>query len=93
LVASVFAGGTGLVASDGLPLVRVSDDPGFDRLAVVAGPTPGTAQFYQGDGACVEQYSVSNLGEITAFDAGTIEMEGGVEKAPPPEEDPETPTP
>jgi hypothetical protein len=93
LAASVFAGGTGLVASDGLPLVRVSEDPGFGRLAVVAGPTPGTAQFYQGDGACVEQYSVSNLGEITAFDAGTIEMEGGVEKTPPPEEDPEAPTP
>ena len=93
LAASVFAGGTGLVASDGLPLVRVSEDPGFGRLAVVAGPTPGTAQFYQGDGACVEQYSVSNLGEITAFDAGAIEMEGGVEKTPPPEEDPEPPTP
>ena len=93
LAASVFAGGTGLVASDGLPLVRVSEDPGFGRLAVVAGPTPGTAQFYQGDGACVEQYSVSNLGEITAFDAGAIEMEGGVEKTPPPEEDPELPTP
>jgi len=93
LAASVFAGGTGLVTSDGLPLVRVSEDPGFGRLAVVAGPAPGAAQFYQGDGACVEQYSVSNLGDITAFDAGTIEMEGGVEKTPPPEEDPEPPTP
>ena len=93
LVASVFAGGTGLVTSDGLPLVRVSDDPGFGRLAVVPGPTPGTAQFYQGDGACVEQYSIANLGEITAFDAGAIEMEGGAEKAPPPAEDPEATTP
>ena len=93
LRASTFAGGSGLATVDGLPLVRVSDEAGFSRLAVIPGPTPGTAQFYQGDSACVEQYSIANLGEITALDAGAIEMEGGAEKAPPPEEDPEAPTP
>ena len=93
LRASALGGGTGLITADGLPLVRVSDDEGFGRLAVVAGQTPGTAQFYQGDGACVEQYGITNLGEITAINAGTVEMEGGSEKAPPPDEDPETATP
>ena len=88
LRASAFGGGTGLVAVDGLPLVRVSDDTGFGRFAVVSGPTPGTARFYQGDGACVEEYGVENLGEITAINAGTVEMEGGgAEKVPPPEDD------
>jgi hypothetical protein len=82
-----------LVAGDGLPLVRVSEEPGFTRLMVLPGFAPGTARFYQGDVACVEQYNLVNLGDITAFDAGSIEMEGGVEKAPPPEEDPETARP
>lgn len=93
LRASALGEGTGLVTSDGLPLVRVSEDAGFGRLAVVAGQAAGSAQFYQGDGACVEQYGIENLGEITAINAGTIEMEGGTEKLPPPAEDPETPTP
>jgi hypothetical protein len=93
LRAAALGGGTGLITADGLPLVRVSGDEGFGRLAVVAGQTPGTAQFYQGDGACVEEYGITNLGEITALNAGTIDMEGGAEKAPPPEEDPEIPTP
>lgn len=93
LRAAAVGDGTGLVTGDGLPLVRVSGESGFGRLLVVAGATPETAQFYQGDGACVQQYNIANLGDMTAFDAGTIEMEGGAEKAPPPEEDPETPTP
>jgi hypothetical protein len=41
----------------------------------------------------VEQFNLVNLDDITALDAGTIEMEGGAEKAPPPEEDPEEPMP
>ncbi len=93
LRAGAVGGGTGLVAGDGLPLVRVSEEPGFTRLMVLPGFAPGTARFYQGDVACVEQYNLVNLGDITAFDAGSIEMEGGVEKAPPPEEDPETARP
>jgi len=91
--ASAFEGGTGLVTTDGLPLVRVSDDPGFARYMVVPGSTPDALKFYQGDGACVEQYDISNLGQIAAFDAGTIEMEGGTEKVPPPEEEVPEPSP
>ena len=93
LRATAIGDGTGLVTADGLPLVRVSEEAGFGRLAVVAGQAQNTAHFYQGDGACVEQYGIGNLGDITAINAGTIEMEGGTEKMPPAEEDPESPTP
>ena len=91
--AAAFDGGTGLVTTDGLPLVRISAEPGFARLMVAPGSLPGTAQFYQGDGACVEQYDISNLGQIAAFDAGTIEMQGGAEKPAPPEEEIPEPSP
>jgi len=90
---AVFDGGTGLVTTDGLPLVRVSEEENFARLMVRPGTSPGTAQFYQGDGACVEEYSLANLGEMASFDAGTIEMEGGAEKAPPPGEAEPEPSP
>lgn len=91
--ASAFEDGTGLVTTDGLPLVRVSAAPGFARFMLVPGASPDTLRFYQGDGACVEQYDLSNLGRIAAFDAGTIEMEGGTEKPAPPEEELAEPTP
>jgi len=91
--ASAFQSGTGLATADGLPLVRVSTEPGFARFMVVPGSSPDNVRFYQGDGACVEQYSLSNLDRIAAFDAGTIEMEGGAEKLPPPEEEIPEPSP
>ena len=78
--------GTGLGATDGLPLLRVSGEAGYGRVMMVEGNAPGTARFFQGDGACVEEYSVTNLEDITAFDAGTIEMAGGHEAEAPPEE-------
>jgi len=93
LRAAVFDGGTGLVTTDGLPLVRVSGEEGFTRLMLQPGTSPGTARFYQGDGACVEEYSLTGLADMAAFDAGTIEMEGGAEKAPPPGEDQPEPSP
>jgi len=77
--------GTGLAATDGLPLLRISSEGGYGRVMMVAGNTPGTARFFQGDGACVEEYSVANLPDITAFDAGTVEMAGGHEAVPPAE--------
>ncbi len=40
---------------------------------------PGTARFFQSDGACVEEYAIANLADIIAFDAGVIAMEGGHE--------------
>ena len=80
--------GAGLATTDGLPLLRVSDEPGFGRVMLVAGAAPNTARFFQGDGACVEEYSLKNLGDITAFDAGTIEMTAAGEATPPPAVEP-----
>lgn len=80
--------GTGLATTDGLPLLRVSGEPGFGRVMLVAGTAANTARFFQGDGACVEEYALGNLGDITAFDAGTIEMTETGEATPPPAVEP-----
>lgn len=77
--------GTGLSTMDGLPLVRVSDQPDSRRVMMVAAPEPDTVRFFQGDGASVEEYRIANLGQITAFDAGLIEMAGGGSEAEAPE--------
>lgn len=89
LQASLRESGTGLQTTDGLPLLRVSDEAGFRRVMLVPGPAENTARFFQGDGACVEEYALSGLGNITSFDAGTIKMSGGSEAAPPPAADEE----
>jgi len=76
-----------LGTTDGLPLLRVSTGTGYNRVLIVPGADENTARFFQGDGACVEEYSLSNLGDITSFDAGTIKMSGGHEIVPPPLEE------
>ncbi len=84
------AAGSGLAAVDGLPLLRVSDSDAFRRVMVIGGADGHSARFFQGDGACVEEYEITNLGDIAAFDAGEIVMASTGEAAPPPVEDPET---
>ena len=79
--------GTGLMTTDGLPLLRVSGETGYGRVMMVEGHTPGAARFFQGDGACVEEYALTNLAQMTAFDAGTIEMAGAEEAEAPAEVD------
>lgn len=74
-----------LSTADGLPLLRVSTGGGYKRVMVVPGATENSARFFQGDGACVEEYSLGQLGDITSFDAGTIKMTAGHEVATPPE--------
>lgn len=79
--------GTGLSTTDGLPLLRITEQAGFGRVMLLRGETPNTARFFQGDGACVEEYQVSGLDDIISFDAGTIEMTGmGEAPSPPPVE-------
>lgn len=68
-----------LQTTDGLPLLRVSSGSNYRRLLIVPGPNENTARFFQGDGACVEEYALSGLGHMTSFDAGTIKMSGGEE--------------
>jgi len=93
LSATTNAAGPVLQSDDGLPLLRVSSGTGYNRVMVVAGPNDNTARFFQGDGACVEEFSLSGLGNMTSFDAGTIKMAGGAEAAPPPPEDPQSAAP
>ena len=71
-----------LQTTDGLPLLRVSEGSGYQRVLLVPGPNENTARFFQGDGACVEEYALSGLGNITSFDAGTIKMSSGEEALP-----------
>jgi len=82
--------GTGLATTDGLPLMRVSGEEWFGRVMLVPGTSADTARFFQGDGACVEEYALSRLGDIMAFDAGRIEMTPTGEATPPPIEEPES---
>ena len=81
--------GTGLATTDGLPLLRVTTQPGIGRVMLVRGDEADTARFFQGDGACVEEYAISGLGDIKAFDAGDIEMTGSGEAPPPPPVEPD----
>jgi hypothetical protein len=80
LRAATHESGPGIGTTDGLPLLRVSSQAGFRRVMLVPGDQENTARFFQGNEACVEEYSLTNLGDITSFDAGTIKMAGGVEE-------------
>ena len=81
--------GTYLKSTDGLPLLRISDEPVYGRVMLTPGTSPDSAKFFQGDGACIEEYAISRLGEIMSFDAGTIEMTESGEATPPPAADPD----
>lgn len=87
LRATLLKTGPVLGTTDGLPLLRVSTGNGDNRVMIVPGGEENTARFFQGDGSCVEEYALSNLGDITSFDAGTIKMAGGDETSAPPFEE------
>lgn len=55
---------------------------------LVPGAAANTAMFFQGDSACVEEYALGKLGDITAFDAGNIEMTETGEAPPKPAVEP-----
>ena len=86
--------GTGLATADGLPLLRVSAEAGYERVLMVPGSEPDSARFFQGNGVSVEEFLLTNLSDITSFDAGTINMTGqGREATPPPPIEPKLPDP
>ena len=66
--------GTILVASDGLPLVHVSETPHL-RWAVL-GRQPGVkaVTVFESDGSVVAEYKVARIANMMAFDAGEIEL-------------------
>ena len=93
LHAATNAAGPLLQTGDGLPLLRISSSAGYRRVMVIAGPNENTARFFQGDGACVEEYALSGLENMTSFDAGTIKMAGGAEATAPAGEEPQPAAP
>lgn len=93
LRAAMQSGVPTLATSDGLPLLRLSAAAGYGGAMMLPGDKENSARFFQGDEACVEEYSLSNLGDITSFDAGTLKMKGGQESAPPPAEEPQSAAP
>ena len=65
--------GSVLKTADGLPLVSVSETTGVTR--VVLSPTAENAiDVFQDDDAVVEQFRVTKLDQMMAFDAGDFEL-------------------
>ncbi len=75
LVVDKDADGSYLRTADGLPLRTISDTPNLTRTLL----TPhraNTLDVFQDDGAVVEQYRVSRLDQMMAFDCGEFELKG-----------------
>jgi len=73
LAVGVDADGSFLKTADGLPLRTISDTPNLTRT-LLARPNKDTLDVFQDDGAVVEQYRVSNLEQMIAFDCGDFEL-------------------
>ena len=58
---------------DGLPLRTISETPHLTR-ALLARPNENALDVFQDDGAVVEQFRISNLAEMIAFDCGDFEL-------------------
>jgi hypothetical protein len=73
LAVGLDADGSFLKTADGLPLRTISDTPNLTRT-LLARPNKNTLDVFQDDGAVVEQYRVSNLEQMIAFDCGDFEL-------------------
>ncbi len=73
LAVGIDADGSFLKTADGLPLRTISDTPNLTRT-LLARPNKNTLDVFQDDGAVVEQYRVSNLEQMIAFDCGDFEL-------------------
>ncbi|HEY3663384.1 MAG TPA: hypothetical protein VGL24_09560 [Chthoniobacterales bacterium] len=73
LAIGIDADGSYLKAADGLPLRTISDTPNLSR-SLAARHNDDALDIYQDDGAVVEQFRVSNLAEMIAFDCGDFEL-------------------
>ncbi|MGH8094601.1 MAG: FlgD immunoglobulin-like domain containing protein [Chthoniobacterales bacterium] len=67
------ADGSFLETTDGLPLRTISDTPNL-RRALPARPNDDALDVFQDDGAVVEQFHLSNLTQMMAFDCGDFEL-------------------
>ena len=65
--------GSYLKTTDGLPLRTISDTPNLSRTVLVP-HGENALDVFQDDGAVVEQYRVSGLDQMMAFDCGEFEL-------------------
>jgi hypothetical protein len=73
LAVGIDSDGSYLETADGLPLRTISDTPNLTRV-LLARPNDNAIDAFQDDGAVVEQFRVSNLAEMIAFDCGDFEL-------------------
>lgn len=73
LVVGFDAAGAVLKTADGLPLHTISETPGLRRV-VLAKEGEKSLSVFQDDGAVVEQFRVTKLDQMMAFDAGEFEL-------------------
>jgi hypothetical protein len=67
------ADGSYVKTADGLPLRTISDTPNLSH-ALLTRKGDNALDVFQDDGAVVEQYRVSNLEQMMAFDCGDFEL-------------------
>lgn len=65
--------GSYLATADGLPLRTVSDNAHLKRV-LIARHDENSVDLFQDDGAVVEQFRLSNLDQMLAFDCGEFEL-------------------
>lgn len=68
------ASGVQIVTPDGLVVAPVSDRPDTKRVVAIRGDSPDAIRILRGDGAVVEEFSVSGLRKIIPLDAGDVEQ-------------------
>jgi len=67
------ADGSFLKTADGLPLRTISETPNLSRTLITRAGDKA-ANVFQDDGAVVEQFRISNLAQMIAFDCGDFEL-------------------
>ena len=65
--------GSVLKTADGLPLQTISETTGLRRV-LIAPSGEKSLDLFQDDGAVVEQFRISNLDQMMAFDCGEFEL-------------------
>lgn len=66
--------GTRLVTEDGLPLLRIGDQPDIQRVVIQRGKDSDSLRLLQGNGAAVGEYLIEGLRHILPLNAGQIDI-------------------
>lgn len=66
--------GSRLVSPDGLPLVDISSRPDIRRVVICRDDKADALSVLQGNGAFVEEFSITGLDDILPLDAGGIDI-------------------